>query len=228
MLFIVIHQVYELWFKAGPARARPLQAPSRRATTPARSAHAQAILTILKVLVSQLDVLETMTPLEFSRSASGWTRERLRVGQFRALEFALGRKRTARPPASRGEPGAPLEARWAADDLGRLPGTSSSREGYPATGAARARPTAAHRADPASRTCWSTVYPTRPAQRAAVRALRRPRRGAPGVAVPARQDGRAHHRVQGGHGAARRGRVPANDARRSRSFRTSGRSASQL
>ena len=49
------------------------------------------ILTILKVLVAQLDILETMTPLEFLtfrerlEAASGFQSD-----QFRQLEFALG------------------------------------------------------------------------------------------------------------------------------------------
>ena len=64
MLFIVIHQVYELWFKvilheldyacrllSGGDRPRALHTLKR-------------ILTILKVLVAQLDILETMTPTE--------------------------------------------------------------------------------------------------------------------------------------------------------------------
>jgi len=51
------------------------------------------ILTILKVLVAQLDILETMTPVEFLTF-----RERLEAAsgfqshQFRELEFALGQK----------------------------------------------------------------------------------------------------------------------------------------
>src|ERR671910_3135801 len=51
------------------------------------------ILTILKVMVAQLDILETMTPLEFLSF-----RDRLESGsgfqsfQFRELEFALGWK----------------------------------------------------------------------------------------------------------------------------------------
>jgi tryptophan 2,3-dioxygenase len=51
-------------------------------------------LTILKVLVAQIDILETMTPLEFLSF-----RDRLESGsgfqsfQFRALEFAMGGKR---------------------------------------------------------------------------------------------------------------------------------------
>jgi tryptophan 2,3-dioxygenase len=53
------------------------------------------VLKILKTLVAQLDVLETMTPLEFSsfrsflESASGF-----QSAQFRELEFLLGQKAT--------------------------------------------------------------------------------------------------------------------------------------
>ncbi len=51
------------------------------------------ILTIMKVLVAQLDILETMTPLEFQsfrtrlEAASGFQSD-----QFRQLEFVLGQK----------------------------------------------------------------------------------------------------------------------------------------
>ena len=54
------------------------------------------ILAILKVAVAQIDILETMTPLEFMtfrerlESASGF-----QSLQFRELEFALGAKRRA-------------------------------------------------------------------------------------------------------------------------------------
>src|SRR5262249_15080357 len=52
------------------------------------------MLTILKTVVAQVDVMETMTPLEFNsfraflESASGF-----QSGQFREIEFALGYKR---------------------------------------------------------------------------------------------------------------------------------------
>jgi len=94
MLFIVIHQVYELWFKQmlhelDYAR-RMLDEDDLR-----RVLHTmKRILTILKVLVAQLDILETMTPLDFLafrtrlEEASG-----LQSFQFRELEFVLGAKR---------------------------------------------------------------------------------------------------------------------------------------
>ena len=95
LLFIVIHQVYELWFKVvlhGLDHASENLASGNTAV--ARSA-LKRILTILKVLVAQLDILETMTPWEFLsfrdrlESASGF-----QSAQFRELEFALGHKRT--------------------------------------------------------------------------------------------------------------------------------------
>ena len=94
MLFIIVHQAYELWFKQILHELDRLQA-LLAAGDVTRVRHAlKRVLTILKVLVGQLDILETMTPLEFLTF-----RDRLESGsgfqsfQFRALEFALGRKR---------------------------------------------------------------------------------------------------------------------------------------
>jgi tryptophan 2,3-dioxygenase len=93
MLFIVIHQVYELWFKE---ILHELDQVMRwlDADEAHRAQHTlKRILTILKVLVAQLDILETMTPLEFQsfrarlEAASGFQSD-----QFRQLEFLLGHK----------------------------------------------------------------------------------------------------------------------------------------
>jgi len=93
MLFIVIHQVYELWFKEllhEFDRVRRLLEDDE----PHRAQHTlKRILTILKVMVAQLDILETMTPLEFFsfrlrlEAASGFQSD-----QFRQVEFQLGVK----------------------------------------------------------------------------------------------------------------------------------------
>jgi tryptophan 2,3-dioxygenase len=93
MLFIVIHQVYELWFKEllhEFDRVRRLLEDDE----PHRAQHTlKRILTILKVMVAQLDILETMTPLEFLtfrerlEAASGFQSD-----QFRQIEFLLGAK----------------------------------------------------------------------------------------------------------------------------------------
>jgi tryptophan 2,3-dioxygenase len=93
MLFIVIHQVYELWFKEILHEVGFLQQLLAR-NEGIRAGHTlKRILTILKVMVAQLDILETMTPLEFLSF-----RDRLESGsgfqsaQFRELEFVLGWK----------------------------------------------------------------------------------------------------------------------------------------
>jgi tryptophan 2,3-dioxygenase len=93
MLFIVIHQVYELWFKEILHELDYLEGLLSR-NDGARAQHTlKRILTILKVMVAQLDILETMTPVEFLSF-----RDRLESGsgfqshQFRELEFALGWK----------------------------------------------------------------------------------------------------------------------------------------
>jgi tryptophan 2,3-dioxygenase len=93
LLFIVIHQVYELWFKEllhEFDRVRRLL----EADEPHRAQHTlKRILTILKVMVAHLDILETMTPLEFLsfrarlEAASGFQSD-----QFRQIEFLLGKK----------------------------------------------------------------------------------------------------------------------------------------
>ena len=94
MLFIIIHQAYELWFKEILHELDYLKQLLLNNDLP-RSLHTmKRILTILKVLVHQTDILETMTPLEFLtfrdrlESASGF-----QSFQFRELEFVLGHKK---------------------------------------------------------------------------------------------------------------------------------------
>lgn len=94
MLFIVIHQVYELWFKQLLHEMDFLQARLRHNETAQAARTCRRILAILKTVVAQIDVLETMTPLEFNafrghlESASGF-----QSAQFREIEFVLGHKR---------------------------------------------------------------------------------------------------------------------------------------
>ncbi len=92
-LFVVIHQIYELWFKEVLHELDFLQRMLRGNDTPLAAATLKRILTILKTLVAQIDVLETMTPLNFLTF-----RDRLESGsgfqshQFREIEFVLGKK----------------------------------------------------------------------------------------------------------------------------------------
>jgi tryptophan 2,3-dioxygenase len=93
MLFIVIHQVYELWFKQLLHELTFLQRRLEDGDTPHAVRTLRRILTILKVVVAQIDVLETMTPSQFTSfrarldAASGF-----QSGQFRELEATLGRR----------------------------------------------------------------------------------------------------------------------------------------
>jgi tryptophan 2,3-dioxygenase len=93
MLFIVIHQVYELWFKQLLHEVDRVIALLEKRDVYRAQHTMKRILTILKVLVAQLDILETMTPLEFQsfrqrlEAASGFQSD-----QFRQLEFVLGNK----------------------------------------------------------------------------------------------------------------------------------------
>lgn len=94
MLFIVIHQVYELWFKQLLHEFDHLMALLNAGETPSVLHTFKRVLTILKTLVAQVDILETMTPLDFLsfrdrlESSSGF-----QSAQFREMEFVLGYKR---------------------------------------------------------------------------------------------------------------------------------------
>jgi tryptophan 2,3-dioxygenase len=96
LLFIVIHQVYELWFKQLLHETRRLGETLAQGDTHHALATLKRMLTIWKTLVAQVDVLETMTPMSFSsfrdrlQTASGFESV-----QFRLFEFALGHKRVA-------------------------------------------------------------------------------------------------------------------------------------
>ena len=96
LLFIVIHQVYELWFKELLHEFDRVALLLTRDDTHRAQHTLKRILTILKVMVAQLDILETMTPLEFLsfrarlEAASGFQSD-----QFRQVEFVLGQKSAA-------------------------------------------------------------------------------------------------------------------------------------
>ncbi len=103
VLFIIIHQVYELWFKQILHELMALRAALTANDGPRVLSILKRVLTILKTLVAQVDVIETMTPLSFNAfrsrldSSSGF-----QSAQFRAVEFVLGYKResmTAHHPA---------------------------------------------------------------------------------------------------------------------------------
>jgi tryptophan 2,3-dioxygenase len=93
VLFIVIHQVYELWFKELLHELDHLDRVLARGDLAAALHTLKRVLTILKTVVGQTDVLETMTSTDFFSF-----RDRLDTAsgsqsfQFRELEFVLGMK----------------------------------------------------------------------------------------------------------------------------------------
>lgn len=108
MLFIVIHQVYELWFKQvihelgsvlnAFGKEKVVEADIGRCV-----GHLTRICKIQKIMVEQLDVLETMTPLDFLDfrdfliPASGF-----QSFQFRIVEIMLGVRNELRPAGGHG------------------------------------------------------------------------------------------------------------------------------
>ncbi|HLK29668.1 MAG TPA: tryptophan 2,3-dioxygenase family protein [Puia sp.] len=100
MLFIIIHQAYELWFKQllfeVDSVCEIMQKPSLNDNSPELQTVVHRLsrcVTILKLLVHQIDVMETMNPMDFLdfrdmlRPASGF-----QSWQFKTLEARLGLK----------------------------------------------------------------------------------------------------------------------------------------
>jgi tryptophan 2,3-dioxygenase len=98
MLFVVIHQVYELWFKQILHETDLLQRRLGDGNGAGALHTARRIAKILKTIVGQLDVLETMTPKQFASfrpelgTASGF-----QSNQFRVIEARLGRRDFTEP-----------------------------------------------------------------------------------------------------------------------------------
>jgi tryptophan 2,3-dioxygenase len=96
MLFIIIHQTYELWFKQLLHEFDKIKRDFSGGDLFGAVHTFKRVRTIMKVLVAQIDILETMTPSSFSsfrdrlETASGF-----QSVQFREVEFALGYKRAA-------------------------------------------------------------------------------------------------------------------------------------
>lgn len=100
MLFIIIHQAYELWFKQLHHETNSIVAIMGKPALNDNSPELQTVVhrlnrcvSILRVLVHQVDIMETMTPMDFLdfrdmlRPASGF-----QSWQFKELEAKLGLK----------------------------------------------------------------------------------------------------------------------------------------
>lgn len=91
MLFIIVHQVHELWFKQMLHELDHVAATLAAGEVLPALKGLKRVATIQHVLIEQIDVLETMTPQEFNafrsllRPASGF-----QSMQFREIEFLSG------------------------------------------------------------------------------------------------------------------------------------------
>lgn len=107
MLFIITHQSYELWFKQIIFELESIvdifQAPTVEERRMGRVIHRLArVKSIQRVLVDQIDIIETMTPMDFLEfrdllvPASGF-----QSVQFKKIEILLGLRREDRIKADR-------------------------------------------------------------------------------------------------------------------------------
>jgi tryptophan 2,3-dioxygenase len=109
-LFIIIHQTYELWFKQFLHEMDRTEQLLATDDLWGCIATLKRMRMVMKTLVQQVDILETMTPLSFVSfrdrldTASGF-----QSMQFRILEFRLGHKRAGLLDAI--EAGVPLRDR---------------------------------------------------------------------------------------------------------------------
>src|SRR5205823_11704308 len=107
LLFIIVHQAYELWFKLQLHEFDKLKVDFQAGDLYGAIATLKRTRTIMKLMVEQVDVVETLTPMSFAsfrdrlEHASGF-----QSSQFRELEFMLGYKRPGmlryHPPGSPG------------------------------------------------------------------------------------------------------------------------------
>jgi tryptophan 2,3-dioxygenase len=94
LLFIIIHQAYELWFKEVLHELDHLQVLLAAGEFHRAQFSLKRVRAVLNVMLAQFEVLETMLPRDFLcfrdrlETASGF-----QSIQFRELEFALGHKR---------------------------------------------------------------------------------------------------------------------------------------
>src|SRR5215217_5107666 len=93
LLFITVHQAYELWFKQILHELDAAIAFLEEDRVPAATRAMKRIVEIEKLLLNQIHILETMTPISFLafrdqlNPASGF-----QSMQFREIEFSSGLK----------------------------------------------------------------------------------------------------------------------------------------
>ena len=216
LLFIVIHQVDELWFKELLHEGAHLQRRLEDGDTTHALHTLKRMLTILKTVVAQIDVLETMTPRQFLtfrdrlEAASGF-----QSAQFRELEALLGRRdpRALDAYAPDSVEHARIAAAMARPSLFDSFVRYLANQGYSAAAAALDRDVT-QPLEPSDGGPTRTPGRLRRRRRArpGVRADDRPRRGRHGVALSPRPDGASARSATSAGPAARVVPLPRDDA----------------
>ena len=218
MLFIVIHQVYELWFKELLHELDRVRAAAHRRRAAPRPAHAEADPDdpqgAGRAARHPRDDDAARVPVVPRAARSG---QRIPVGPVPADRVRARRQeRQGHRAVPRRQPRA--RARSSADT--REPTLWDAflhylaREGYPVPAAHLTRDTSQRRRavgrDPGHP---DRRLPQRREERRALRAARRSRRRHPGVALSPRQDGGADDRHEAGHRRIERRRISHSHAR---------------
>jgi tryptophan 2,3-dioxygenase len=113
MLFIIVHQAYELWFKLQLHELEKIKRDFVKNDLWDAVATFKRVRTVMKVMVEQVDIVETLTPMSFdSFRARLETASGFQSVQFREFEFVLGYKRAQLLQYHK--PGTPAHARLTA------------------------------------------------------------------------------------------------------------------
>jgi len=133
LLFIIIHQVYELWFRQLLHEIEAAMRHLDSADFLKVGKNFRRIHAIQRLLEQQVDVLETMTPQEFNAFRDGLNpASGFQSAQFREIEFLCGAQKTGYlkflEPTSNER--ARLEARLAAPSLYDALKSALARRGF--------------------------------------------------------------------------------------------------
>jgi tryptophan 2,3-dioxygenase len=92
MLFVIVHQTHELWFKQLLLEFGNLQRALAGGDTAGALHTLHRSAAILRATISAVDAMETMTPLQFSRFRAELGGSGFQSAQFREIEAVLGRR----------------------------------------------------------------------------------------------------------------------------------------
>jgi len=135
LLFITVHQAYELWFKQILHELDAAMVMMNEDRLPSAARTLRRVVEIEKLLVTQIHILETMTPISFLgfreqlNPASGF-----QSMQFREIEFASGQKLESILNEFRNDPFAyeRLRKRYEAPSLNEIFFAALRRRGFDA------------------------------------------------------------------------------------------------